>query len=564
MARPVPGSRFWSGAKAVFRSISLSLFVSLSAVIAAAFIVYTWVNLRTTSRQYEHTLYEDAARVGDLIGQSTHNGMLLNQKDEVHHVIQAIARTPGVEGIRIYDKSGVIMFSADSTEIGRSVDLHAEACVTCHGHQSPLRSIPDRDRVRIFQGPKGRVLGVIHPIENAPECANTGCHAPPGRQSVLGVLDVRMSLAKPDARLGLIRRQAISGAAVVTLLAGLISAVFILLVVRRPVRHLMRGAERVAAGDLDTEIQVESRNEIGQLADAFNAMTRELRQARKELTAWSSQLETRLQERTAELTRTQREVAHMDKTASLGRLAATVAHELNNPLAGILNYAKLVSRTLRESHAAIPEDRELESYLNLIQKEADRCGVIVRNLLTFARRGGGDLGPQALNPIIQRALMLVRHHLEISDIRLEARPLEGDDQLVCDADQIDQALVALFVNAVEAMPRGGTLKVAAEAVGDDIRITVADTGVGIPADALDHIFEPFFSTKDRQEGVGLGLAVVHGIVQRHHGRIEVESEVNRGTQFHIVLPRRPIPARKNEDAVGGARSTGDTVPGRSA
>ena len=251
MARPVPGSRFWRGARAVFSSISASLFLALASVIVAAFFLYTWINLRTTSKHYQRTLYEDAARVADLIAESTHNGMLLNHKEEVHHVIQAIARAPEVEGIRIYDKSGVIMFSADSTEIGKGVDLHAEACVTCHGHQSPLRSIPDRDRVRIFDGPRGRVLGVIHPIENAPECASSGCHLPPEKQSILGVLDVRMSLAKPDARLTVIRHQAIVGAAGVTLLAGLISAVFILLVVRRPVRQLIRGADRVASGDLD-------------------------------------------------------------------------------------------------------------------------------------------------------------------------------------------------------------------------------------------------------------------------------------------------------------------------
>jgi two-component system NtrC family sensor kinase len=287
-------------------------------------------------------------------------------------------------------------------------------------------------------------------------------------------------------------------------------------------------------------------------------MTHELRHARSELTSWSGQLETRLQERTEELTRTQREVAHMDKTASLGRLAATVAHELNNPLGGILNYAKLTSRTLREGGTPEAVREEAERYLVLIQKEADRCGGIVRNLLTFARRNGSQMGDHAMQNIVERAISLVRHHLEISSIRLEREPVEGDDRLTCDTDQVHQALVALIVNAVEAMPQGGTLRLGVRGTADTVRVSIADTGPGISPEALEHIFEPFFSTKDRQQGVGLGLAVVHGIVQRHGGRIEVDSGPDRGTTFHLILPRRPS-GSGDHHAGEGARSAGQTA-----
>jgi len=558
VSTPLPESRISQGAKAVVSSLSLRLFLSLAAVIVTAFFVYTWVSVRVSSKQYERTLYEGAVRFSDLIEQSTQYGMLVNRKEEVHNVIKAIAEAPDVEGVRIYDKNGTIMFSADSTETGHSVDLTAEACVSCHRQGEPLRAVPDRERVRIFSGPEGRVMGVVNAIENSRKCAGAGCHPSPAKQHVLGVLDVRMSLAKPDAQLAHVRRQAILGAAIVTLLAGLVSALFILHVVRRPVKRLIRAAERVASGDLSAEIPVEGDNELAQLAGAFNEMTRELREARRELTAWSGQVETRLQERTQELTRTQREVAHMDKTASLGRLAATVAHELNNPLGGILNYAKLTSRTLREGGTPDAVRTEADGYLLLIQKEADRCGGIVRNLLTFARRNGSQMGAHAMGTIVERALTLVRHHIEISGIRLERAPLEGDDQLTCDADQVHQALVALIVNAVEAMPNGGTLRIAVRGAADDVRASVSDTGVGIPPDALEHIFEPFFSTKNRQEGVGLGLAVVHGIVQRHGGRIEVESELQCGTTFHLILPRRPSGAGDNH-AGEGARSAGEAA-----
>jgi signal transduction histidine kinase len=189
----------------------------------------------------------------------------------------------------------------------------------------------------------------------------------------------------------------------------------------------------------------------------------------------------------------------------------------------------------------------------------------VRNLLVFARPSGTEFALHELNPILERSVMLVRHHVEMADIRLETQLLEGDDQLVCHAGQIQQALLALLMNAVEAMPNGGTIRLVAESVEESVRITLADTGVGIPKDLLPNIFEPFFSSKDRPDAVGLGLAVVYGIVRHHLGSIEVESEVNEGTTFRIMLPRRPAwgsseaPKPTRDASTGIAEQT--VVPG---
>jgi len=197
-----------------------------------------------------------------------------------------------------------------------------------------------------------------------------------------------------------------------------------------------------------------------------------------------------------------------------------------------------------------------------VQKEASRCGDIVRNLLLFARPSGADLAPRTLNPILERCVMLVRHHLEITGIQLDHRPAEGDDHLVCDANEVQQAIVALLVNAVEAMPEGGRLTLAASASPDSLHVEVTDTGVGISPQALPHIFEPFFTTKEAGSGVGLGLSVVYGIVQRHKGRIEVDSQPGRGTTFRIELPRSPEsapsvpPAREAAAAAPGAKGPG--------
>ena len=332
-----------------FRSLSLSLFLWLFGMVIAAFAAYAFLSVRATSRQWQETLSDNALRWSELIKRSTRYGMLLNRKEDVHQIIESVARTPGVQGVRVYDKQGVIIFSADAGEIGRRVDLQAEACVLCHGQGAPLTSVPSGRRIRVFRGADGeRVLGLINPIANEPACSQAACHAHPPEKTVLGVLDVKMSMAEADRRLAATERLSITAAILIALAVGAFSALFIDRVVRRPVNRLIAGTERVAKGDLSTTLDPGPPNEIGHLARAFNRMTDDLKRAERENAEWSRKLEQKVVEKTEELSRAQRQVVHMEKMASLGKLSATVAHELNNPLAGILNYAKLVDRTLKE------------------------------------------------------------------------------------------------------------------------------------------------------------------------------------------------------------------------
>jgi signal transduction histidine kinase len=183
--------------------------------------------------------------------------------------------------------------------------------------------------------------------------------------------------------------------------------------------------------------------------------------------------------------------------------------------------------------------QELQRYLQLVQRECVRCGAIVQNLLAFARRTGGELVPVAVDEVVERSIMLLRHHFEISGITVHTELLVADRQTVADPGQLQQALVALLVNAVEAMPRGGELSVRLS--GDDsvVRLEITDTGIGIPPEVLPQVFEPFFSTKNEQSGAGLGLAVVYGIVHRHGGTIGIDSTPGAGTTVTILLPRHP-------------------------
>jgi two-component system NtrC family sensor kinase len=213
-----------------------------------------------------------------------------------------------------------------------------------------------------------------------------------------------------------------------------------------------------------------------------------------------------------------------------------VAHELNNPLEGILNYAKLIAKRLRKVEANPATQTTLED-LDLIINEVQRCGNIVKNLLLFSKRQVGEIGLVPVAVIVDKAVRLMQHHFKISNVHFEAEIPDPEATLMCDESQIQQALVALFVNAVEAMPQGGNLKLkVSQDAAHGIRIDLQDSGVGIAAEDIPHLFEPFFSTKREGKGVGLGLSVVYGILERHEGTVSVQSEPGKGTLFTLLFP----------------------------
>lgn len=238
---------------------------------------------------------------------------------------------------------------------------------------------------------------------------------------------------------------------------------------------------------------------------------------------------------------TEEELLRTEKMASLGQLAASVAHEVNNPLAGIMVYVKLLLKKYRANEI---QTEATERQLMKMEKELDRTTRIIRNLLDFARLSEPSMRPINANKIVDAALQLVGNQINLENIDLE-RQLGDDLPLVrADFDKIQQVLLNIILNAIQAMPDGGTLTIRTsradrvkidDSVKNTVRIDISDTGVGIPKENLDKLFHPFFTTKERGKGVGLGLSVVHGIIGKHNGRIDVNSRVDLGTTFTIYL-----------------------------
>jgi two-component system NtrC family sensor kinase len=540
------------------RSINLSLKLTICLIggMAIIFSVLGYENVRLHRQQLEDMTFAAGDRISDTIKRSTRFGMLNNHREQVHQTINAIGSQPGMNKIRIYNEEGRVSFSTDESETISQVDKKAEACYACHAEQQPLARLNRPDRTRIYTGANGeRILGLINPIENEPSCSSADCHAHPASQQILGVVDVTMSLAKVDETIADGRRRMIMNFLGAIVIISMLVGTLIWAMVNRPVKRLIVGTKQVAAGSLDYKIRVSSKDELGELASSFNRMTAELQEANGEINDWAKMLESRVDQKTAELKQAHEHLIHVERMASIGKLAAIVAHEINNPLAGILVYAKLLLKKMAGDDSA----EDSKQYLSMIANESARCGEIVKNLLQFSRQAKFNLENNDLNEIITQSLRLIQHKVDLMGITTEARLDAGINNIVCDAQQMKQALVALLINACEAINKGeGVIRVESRRLPDlcAVEIEISDNGVGMDEETKTQIFEPFFTTKEQGKGVGLGLAVVYGIVNGHSGEITVKSSPGIGTTFVIRLPEKALNTAETEIPAARGRESG--------
>jgi two-component system NtrC family sensor kinase len=329
---------------------------------------------------------------------------------------------------------------------------------------------------------------------------------------------------------------------------GLISLLVLLLMrneLHRPIRALVRTLDALARRDYSARFEGTESAELGYVGEAINRMAHELERANAELHRWAQTLERRVDEKTAELEIAQERVIRVDRMAALGKLAAVVAHEINNPLASVLTYSRLLIRRAANKTGGLVVDDDTRRILDAIASESARCGEIVSNLLLFTREGRGAQ-PTNLDEVTKRVLFLLKHKMDLAKVSVTTELAEDLPALECDPGQIEQALLALCMNAIEAMPRGGTITIRTALVQPAaVELSIRDTGMGIPPEVLPHIFEPFYTTKAEGEGkgIGLGLAVVDGIVTRHHAQITVASVAGQGTVFTLTFPLpAPLPA----------------------
>jgi len=301
--------------------------------------------------------------------------------------------------------------------------------------------------------------------------------------------------------------------------------------ITNPLKSMVVATQVISKGNMAHRVKVNSKDEIGYLAESFNQMTANLETANEKLIEWGKTLEKKVEERTKELREMQAHLIQSEKLASLGKLAAGIAHEINNPLGGILIYSNLL---LEDTDKNSPYHENLKKIVN----ETSRCKDIVKGLLEFARPKEPETALININEILESSLAIVEGQALFQNLKIKKSYAKDLPKIIADSAQLQQVFMNIILNATEAMDGNGVLTLTTSLDGDKKYIVVefSDTGHGIKEEDMKRLFEPFFSTKEVGKGTGLGLAISYRIIQKHQGTIEVQSRVGKGSSFTVKLP----------------------------
>lgn len=414
----------------MFNKIGVRLIIAAGFTSIVIIGVFAYFNVRSHSNALISEVERHANQLSETVISSTRFDMMLNQRERIQEIINTIGQQKHIRDVRILNKEGVITYSSEPSIINQMVDKNAEACYACHTADEPLENISITERTRIFRlNPDStRFIGIITPINNDRSCWEAECHAHPSDQKVLGVLDITISLDDVDENIVKGEIEIIIFAVVAVIAVGFIIGFFVRRWIVNPVNELLTGTNQVSMGNLNYTIKDMGEDEIGKLSQSFNNMTKKLAEARMQL-------------------------FQSDKMASLGRLAAGVAHEINNPLTGVLTYSSFLLKRTKDNP-------EFQEDLKVIVRETMRSREIVKSLLDFARQSVPKKSSADINEIIDKSIEVIENQLSMNKVKVEKQISSDLPKITVDANQIQQVFINLLVNASDAIGKdGGTITI---------------------------------------------------------------------------------------------------------
>lgn len=527
-----------------FRSTIYSRVILIIALMTLfLFISFGLIYRSVHENQLNEVIMQSGNNVGSIVEGAMYHSMLENNKSELYNIIDVINTLPSIDEVNLYDGNNYLVYGSFSLYD----DLSNPDCINCHDDMNSLfprteksyHIIDNDSKCESTTFDKHRQLLIRTPIMNEPSCSTTECHAHDPEDDILGSLIIKMPLKQLDTS---VQQSSIDFYVMAIISSVILLGLLILLTTRKikkPLYALLKASKAVASGQLNTRIDIDDNqlDDMRLVAVTFNDMLDNLQQATVELENWSQQLEYKVLKKTELLRSAQNELIQLERIASLGKLSASVAHELNNPLSGILIYTKLIAKQLGNVELYASKKESMLKHLSFVESETKRCGDIVRGMLNFSKKEQDNMVVLHLHKILAETFDLMSHPVKMTGISFITDFTATKDLIKCGANQIKQACVAIIMNASEAVSENGEIIMRTKNPDENsISIEISDNGVGITEDVLLHIFEPFYTTKQGVSGIGLGLAIVHGIVQRHDGKIEVSSEPGKGTTISIILP----------------------------
>lgn len=528
-----------------FRSSIFGRVVFIFSISSVFLFVTFWIIFRSVNEGYMRSIIrENGNNIASLMEGALYKSMLENDRTALQSTLDGINAMSGIDDVNLYDTAHNLAYSSISSDTANHSDPDCKSC-----HSDIAAMFPSQEKsVRIIDvnsecsmnhnNNNSRHMLISSPVLNTQSCYTAACHFHPQSEKVLGTLLIKFPMTDLDNALNKSRKDYFLLASLITLLMVAFLIALTSRKIKKPLQSLILASESVARGDKSTRLDV-SENQLSDMrmvSVAFNAMLDNLHKANIELENWSHQLEYKVQKKTEELGQAQSEMINIERIASLGRLSLSVAHEINNPLAGILVYAKLIHKQLTNQQLEPAKKEAILKHLGFIISEAMRCGDIVKGLLDFSRKDQNDFEPKHLHEILLDTYDLMYHTMKVANVNFLFDFRAKADSVFCSPNQIKQVCVAILMNAIEAITENGEVVFKTFNPDDEhVRIEISDNGSGISEEDIPHIFEPFFSTKEESNGIGLGLAIVHGIVQNHKGRIEVRSVRGKGTTFSIIF-----------------------------
>ena len=524
--------------KRLFRPSSLygRLVILLSSMSLLLFAFLAWLIFSITNNYLEDVTKRGGKRMSMVIDNTIRSSMISEDHSEVTDAIIQVQKVPGVSNITIFNNEGEIRHIAPGPQMQDHGNNPMLPCSHCHTSIDPSQwGMPETCVYQAEEG-EGRTMVILSPILSTPDCRSSGCHQSDDDSDVLGFMEIKLPLTELDRALNQILIEYFS---FIILFLVLLMATLLYFVERRfnrPLKRIVDVSRSVTGGNLTVRVDVSSHElrDVYQVGMALNTMLESINQSNREMHQWSNDLENMVRTKSEDMARSQNEIYQIERLASLGRLSSSVAHEINNPLAGVLTYAKLVSRILQNSE--LTEDRRaaILKHLDMIQSETTRCGNIVKGLLNFSRDGSQKFDIIHLNEVLTETTQLIQHSFQIADIRLVTDFCAPRDLVQANGNQVIQACLAVLTNALEAVEEGGDGVVTYRSYNPDMKhvvIEIKDNGIGISAEDQEHMFEPFFSRKKEMSGIGLGLAVTYGILEQHNAKVYVASVPGKGTSI---------------------------------